>query len=148
MRRHRGFTLIELLVVFAIAGLVMSVVPFAFERLNEGSQYRSALRDIVSELRSARQKAVTEGVGVSFRIDLAQRRFGIEGTPMKSIPSSLQIKATAAAIESEDDQHLGIRFLPSGGASGGNIELIRSSGAGVRLQIDWLSGRVFQEPLG
>ena len=33
MLRHRGFTLIELLVVFAIAALLVSVVPFAYGRM-------------------------------------------------------------------------------------------------------------------
>ncbi len=40
-----------------------------------------------------------------------------------------------------------IRFLPGGGATGGSIDVIRASGAGTRLRVEWLSGRVTRESL-
>ena len=40
-----------------------------------------------------------------------------------------------------------IRFLPEGGATGGSVDIVRPSGSGVRLRVDWLSGRVEQEPI-
>ncbi|HEY0201888.1 MAG TPA: GspH/FimT family pseudopilin, partial [Burkholderiaceae bacterium] len=41
-----------------------------------------------------------------------------------------------------------IRFLPSGGATGGSIDVARgSSGSGTRLRVDWLSGHITQEPI-
>jgi len=35
-----------------------------------------------------------------------------------------------------------IRFYPGGNATGGSVEIVRASGTGVRLQADWLDGRV------
>ena len=63
------------------------------------------------------------------------------------MPESLKVRAVVAQQEmSADGQELGIRFLPHGGATGGSVDLIRPSGSGVRLRVDWFSGRVEQEP--
>jgi general secretion pathway protein H len=146
-RRAQGFTLVELLVVFAIAAVLMALVPIAFDRLRESSQYRQTLRDILVDMRTARTRAVAEGTEVRFKVDLAQRMFGIDGRPMQGLPGSLELKATVASIEMGQGNVAAIRFLPSGGATGGSIDVIRPSGAGVRLSVDWLSGRVSQGPL-
>ncbi|HMA07772.1 MAG TPA: GspH/FimT family pseudopilin [Ramlibacter sp.] len=146
-RRARGFTLVELLVVFAIAALLMALVPVAFDRLRESSQYRQTLRDILTDMRTARTRAVSEGTEVRFKVDLAQRRYGIDGRTMHDLPKSLELKATVASIEMGQGDIAAIRFLPTGGATGGSIDVVRPSGAGVRLSVDWLSGHVAQGPL-
>ena len=43
------------------------------------------------------------------------------------------MRTTVADIELGADQTAAIRFLPSGGATGGTIEILRPGGAGVRL---------------
>ena len=45
------------------------------------------------------------------------------------------------------DGGLSIRFLPRGGASGGSVDIVRPSGSGVRLRVDWFTGRVEQEAI-
>lgn len=143
----RGFTLLELLVVFAIASVLMALVPIAFDRLREGAQYRDALRTMMSEMRQARQQALSQGGSVRFKVDLSARTYGREGRPMHPLPESVQVRATVASVELRPDQVAAIEFLPSGGATGGSIDLFRASGAGTRLRVDWLSGRVEQQPL-
>lgn len=147
MKRARGFTLLELLVVFAIASLLMALVPVAFDKLRDGTQYRDALRTMVSEMRQARQQAVTQGRPVSFEVDLAARTYGLAGKAAHGIPDALQVRATVASTELQPGQAAAIQFLPSGGATGGSIDVLRASGAGTRLRVDWLSGRVEQEAL-
>ena len=144
---QRGFTLIELMVVLAIGAMLVGLVPFAFGKLNEGSQYRDTVRSMVTDLRQARQKAVALGQTVVYQVDLNQRQFGIEGRPQKSLPKSLEIKTIVGQLDVAPDQGLArIAFLPEGGSTGGTIELVRSSGAGVRIRVDWLLGQVTQEP--
>jgi general secretion pathway protein H len=58
----------------------------------------------------------------------------------------LELRAVMAAEETGSDGTLSIRFLPRGGASGGSVDLVRPSGTGVRLRVDWFSGRIEQEP--
>ncbi|MBP8018538.1 MAG: GspH/FimT family pseudopilin [Hylemonella sp.] len=143
----RGFSLVELLVVFAVLGLVVSVTPPVFEKIRESAQYRDVLRIMISDMRSARQQAASEGREIRFQLDLASRRFGLDGRPQHDVPPRLLVRATIANQELAPDGMAAIRFLPEGGATGGSIEVIRSTGSGARLRVDWMSGRITQEPL-
>lgn len=147
MRRHNGFTLVELLVVFAISALLIAIVPLAYERVRESAQYRQVLRDMMTGLRQARQTAVGTGEVVRFRIDLTQRSFGVDGRPVTAIGGPLQVRAVVGETELLAGQIASIAFLPDGGGTGGSIELIRPSGAGTRLRVDWLTGQITQEAL-
>lgn len=145
-RVRRGFTLIELLVVLAIGSLLVALVPSAFDKLREVSQYRDTVRAMRLDLRSARQQARQSGQVVNFRISLPDRKFGIDGSQLKVLPAALEVRTTVgSAGTANDDQQATIAFLPDGGSSGGTVELIRPSGAGVRLRVDWLFGQITQQ---
>jgi general secretion pathway protein H len=136
-----------MLVVLAIGALLVGVAPTAFDRFRDVSQYRDAVRAIVVDLRQARQQALVRKQMVSFQVNVADRQFGIEGLSQKTLPASLELKATVGANAVADvRQQSVIAFLPDGGSSGGTIELIRRSGGGVRIRVDWLTGQVTQEP--
>ena len=147
MRRERGFTLIELLVVFGIMALVIGLAPVAFDRMRDSAQYRDTVRTMLSQMRGARYRAIAEGRETRFFVNLNQRMYGVDGGPSRALPEALQMRATVAGIELTSKGDASIRFLPGGGATGGSIEVLRSSGAGTRLRVDWLSGRVTQEAL-
>ena len=146
-RRAAGFTLIELLVVFALLALIAGLVPIAFNRLHESAQYRDTVRAVLTDLRTARALAQSSGTEVRFAVHPQARTFGVEGAEPQHVPEPLVLRAVMAAEESGADGSLAIRFLPRGGASGGSVDLIRPSGTGVRLRVDWFSGRVEQEAI-
>ncbi|WP_313080254.1 GspH/FimT family pseudopilin [Pulveribacter sp.] len=147
MRRLRGFTLVELLVVLAILALLIGVVPVTLERLRDSANYRQALRGIMTQMREARQQALSSRVETRFVVDLAQHSYGIEGLKAQQIPAPLEMRVSMAGVES-GGQRAGIRFFPDGGATGGSVDIIRPSGEGARLRVDWLSGRVSLEAVG
>ena len=125
---QKGFTLIELLVVLAIGALLVGLVPSAFNRLHESSQYRDTVRSIVMDLRQSRQQALAHGQAVNFSVDLSNRQFGIEGQAPKPLPKPLEIKTTVGSATLQDSSaQATITFLPDGGSSGGTIELVRPS---------------------
>ena len=146
-RRAAGFTLIELLVVFALLALIVGLVPIAFNRLHESAQYRDTVRAVLTDLRAARALAQSSGSEVRFAVNLPARSFGVEGAAPQHVPEPLQLRAVMAADETGADGSLAIRFLPRGGASGGSVDILRPSGSGVRLRVDWFSGRVEQEAI-
>jgi len=147
VRARRGFTLVELLVVLALVGMLVTLVPLAFQRLRESAQYRDAVRAVLTDIRQARSRAQSEGREIRFGVDLRSRTYGLEGRPPRVLPEPLQLRATVANIEITPDRSMSIRFLPGGGATGGSIDIVRPSGAGTRLTVDWLSGAVAQVQL-
>ncbi len=148
-RYEGGFTLIELLVVFAIMAVLTAVVPIAFDRLSASAKYSDTVRSLVRDLRGARFQAQSQGRDVLFVVKLTDRNFGIVGSPLHDIPEGIELRTIAADNLQgvATGKEAGIRFLPSGGASGGSIEVLRGPGIGTRLRVDWLSGRVTQEAL-
>lgn len=147
--RQRGFSLLELLVVFAIMGLLAGGASLAFDRLHEAAQYRDTIRQMTADMRVARQQALLRVRTVAFRVDPTQRVFGYEGGPRRQLPEVLSVKAVVAdGVDGNGSSGLfSIVFLPGGGATGGSIEILRPSRDGVRLRVDWLTGRVTQEAL-
>ncbi len=142
-----GFTLIELLVVLAIGALLVGLVPTAYTKAKESSEYRAFLRTLVADMRLGRQSAITQGTPLSVSIDLAHRKVILPGGRSRAIPESLQVTMTVGAELLDKNSVASILFLPDGGSTGGTIEVHRTSGGGTRLWVDWLSGRATQEPL-
>lgn len=147
VRWNKGFTLIELLVVFAIMALFVSVVPAAFDRMREAAQYRDTLRTIQADMQQARRNALMTGKETRFSIDMQRRVYGLQGGREHEVPSFLTLRAIVAGAEISPTGRASIRFLPRGGATGGSIDVLRPSGGGARLRVDWLSGLVSQEVL-
>ena len=144
MRRASGFTLIELLVVLALMALLIGVVPAALEGLRDNANYRGTLRSVMTEMRAARQQALELRQEARFVVNLRRRSYHREGAPALQVPAPLEMRVIVAGSESGGEQ-AAIRFFPEGGATGGSVEIIRPSGSGARLRVDWLSGRVSME---
>ncbi|WP_240933209.1 GspH/FimT family pseudopilin [Diaphorobacter sp. HDW4B] len=134
------------MVVFAILALVMSIAPSSYDKMKTSMEYRDAVRGVVTDMRAARQRAVLTGREAVFAVDLESKQYGMEGGKPRPIPDNIEMRAVVANSEAKG-AHFSIRFLPSGGASGGSVDVLRSSGDGVRLRVDWFSGRVEQEPV-
>lgn len=60
-RRQSGFSLVELAIVLVVAGIVLAIGGPALHKYMESNRVGDAARQVSSEIRLARQKAVTNG---------------------------------------------------------------------------------------
>jgi type II secretion system protein H len=56
-----GFTMIELMVVMVIASVLMAIGVFSLANYQKVSQQRGTAREVVSQLRNASERAISEG---------------------------------------------------------------------------------------
>lgn len=143
--RQQGFTLVELLVVFAIGALLVGLMPIAYVRLQESVRYRNTVSGLMSELKAARQQARFAGVEVGFSLDVPNRRYGQTGKDSIKISDPLQVSATVSSEDLTEERVATIWFMPDGGSTGGSFDVLRPTGGGTRVRVDWLTGRVEQE---
>jgi general secretion pathway protein H len=138
-----GFTIVELIAAITIGAIMMALVVPASMKMYETMQYRGAVKDAVTLLASARYKAIDSGRAQDVRVIPDQRELRFNDNT-KKLPASVKVSVTSAGELNEQGVGV-IRFYPEGGSSGGGIDIERETGSGVRISVDWLIGRVFQE---
>lgn len=142
-----GFTLIELIVAISIAALLMGGLAVSYPRFHEAMAYRSTVRGMLAGLYSARNEALRRGRPVVFQVDMAQRTYSVGDRPVGHIPEELDVRLLVGERKFDEGDRGYIRFQPDGSATGGSITVLRrTSGQGIRLRVDWLLGRISQEP--
>ena len=140
-RSAAGFTLIEMIVVLAVlgllAGLVMAKGPMKSRTLTE----RAAVQALSSGLREARARAVATNRPIEFAVDIEHKTFRIGQDAATRLPPEFAVSMVSAAGQRIGDTAAAIRFDPDGSSTGGRIELATES-RHIRIEVDWLSGKV------
>ena len=139
---HTGFTMVELLVAIVIVGLVMAVSVPSSIRFYESIQYRQSVRDVLSLLGTARQRAVDRGRLQDVAFDPQTRKISL-GKKVQQLPENFALSVTTASEVNRQGVGV-IRFYPEGGSSGGDVTIESQRGRGVKLSVDWLMGSVSQ----
>lgn len=138
---QEGKTLAELLVVIGIVAIVAGMALPSFLTFNSRTQLRSAAEEIASELRLAKQLALTYHDRVRIRIDLDQQelltqfvRSGVTHHVYRYSNKSVVIEESTAGPE--------ILFHPSGRSATATTVSIRSpEGQSQKLTVS-MTGRV------
>ena len=78
MMNNRGFSAIELLVSLAVTGILTGMAAFQFSHQSEHTRLSYASRSLLSDLRWARQMAVSQSEEIRLILDAATERYWIE----------------------------------------------------------------------
>jgi len=77
MRRSKGFTLIETMIVLTIAGILLAIGTPAFSKYRSTLALDQAKRQLLDDVRDARQRAVTRRAPVYIRFGTPPATTGI-----------------------------------------------------------------------
>ncbi|MBJ6609590.1 MAG: GspH/FimT family pseudopilin [Candidatus Thiothrix moscowensis] len=136
-----GFSLLEVLLVLVLGGLLMGVVATS---LSEGPVLRKSSREVAASLRHARAQAVMRQQPVLWKMNIADKRFWIEGgagDASRTFNSQVEGKINTSAAQVESAQQGGIQFYPDGSSTGGSVELTYNQQT-YKVNVEWVTGRV------
>jgi general secretion pathway protein H len=145
----RGFTLLELLVVIVIMMAVAAVTSVNVLSGRDSVSLKTSARQLVSTLRSVRVRAISDGVETGLRLSRANDTLYtiMHNDTAVALPTNISvvlIDAVRPGIVPDGS----VMFYPDGSSSGGQLVLNSSVGS-MRIDIDWLTGKVVldQTPL-
>jgi general secretion pathway protein H len=134
-----GFTLLELLVTMTIAGLLVSVVAPRLLDTAAHARLRTAAERMAVTLREARATARRTVRADSIVIDPAGKGYGAAGKDFL-LPAGEAV-SFKPYFERPEAENNALTFLPDGSSSGGTVVFTHGVDS-VRVDVDWLTGRV------
>jgi general secretion pathway protein H len=147
MIRHKnqGFTLLELLIVVLLLALALSVTYPSISRGSTALHLRATARDVLNTFRYAREKSVTEQMGMIVTVDKGKQAlvlsndFG-EGSRTYTLPADVKIQRIALAGNEILEGPLVVRFLPNGSSDSAEVLLKSIRGSILRIITDPITG--------
>jgi general secretion pathway protein H len=139
-RRDDGFTLLEILIVIAIAGAVLGIIVTHGPVRSQALQTRSAAGVLAQTFRLARAQAMERSQVVSVVIDPQRHSFASDLGPVRVLEPGMAVTLLPGTIPGPGDTGL-VRFSPDGSASGGGV-VLGSGKRRLRIDVEWLTGRV------
>ncbi len=141
----QGFTLLELIMVVLIIALVLTVSIPSLSRGSASIHLRSTARDVLNTFRYAREKAVTEQVGMKVTVDREKQTLVLtddlgDGSRTYTMPKDVKIQHIALGGTEIMQGPLTIRFLPNGSSESAEILLKSDSGSILRIVSDPITG--------
>jgi general secretion pathway protein H len=135
-----GVSLLELLVVLSILALAGVLAMPLVGRTPGDAVLVATARKLASDMRTARAAAIRDNAERTLTIDLAQRRFRVDGvTGFSPIASGIAVDFITLRKERLSAGQGRLRFFADGSASGGNI-VLRGGGHTLTVRLDWMTG--------
>jgi general secretion pathway protein H len=138
--RHNGFTLLELLVVLGIlAAAAVFAMPLA-TRPHADAVLTATAYKLADGMRMARASAIRDNRERTMTIDLARRRFWVDGvTAAAPIAEGIAVDVVTVRAEQLSARQGRLRFFVDGSSTGGNV-LLTGGGRTVSVKLDWMTG--------
>jgi prepilin-type N-terminal cleavage/methylation domain-containing protein len=149
--REQGFTLLELMVVIFIVSLVTALSYPALSRGTASFHLKATGRDVLNTFRFAREKAITEQIGMQVIIDKEKQEivlsdnFG-ENSKKYLLPEDVKILRMALADREVFESSIIIRFFSNGSSENAAVLLSSKTGSMLRIVTDPFSGGARIEP--
>jgi prepilin-type N-terminal cleavage/methylation domain-containing protein len=142
---NKGFTLLELLIVVLVIVLVLAVTYPSLSRGSSSVHLRTTGRDVLNIFRYAREKAVTEQVGMRVTADREKQRIVVsddlgDGGRFYLMPRDVKMEGLTLGGKEIADASMVIRFLPNGSSDRGEVHLKSEAGSHLRIICDPLAG--------
>jgi len=150
--QEKGFTLLELAVVVLIIVLVLGLSYPSMSRGTSMLHMQTAGRDVLSALRFAREKAISEQTEVRLIVNRREQKLilvNVLDKPLReyALPSDVKIRRLVKAkIEIQGDV-MTVRFLPNGNLESVGIQLRSDGGTMLQIVSDPISGGAHIEPV-
>lgn len=141
VRQQDGKSCLELLVVVAIGGLLAALAAPNFLALHSRQQTGSAIQEIASELRLARQMAIAHRDRVRIVFDLDQRVMTTQSVNGATV-SRLYRYGDKGLIIDEPSAGIEIQFHPSGRTATATTIPIRGGDGQTRKVTVGITGKV------
>ena len=143
--REAGFTLLELLIIVIVMALALSVSYPSLSRGTTALHMRATGRDILNTFRYAREKAVTEQMGMKVRVDREKQALFLtddldNGNRAYFLPGDVKIDRIAQNGSEVINGPLVIRFLSNGSSEDTEILLKSKTGSYLRIISDQVTG--------
>jgi general secretion pathway protein H len=137
-----GFTLLEMLLVLCVMALAAwFAMPLARRSAPDATLIATAHK-LANDMRMARASAIRDSAERTLTIDLAQRRFWVDGQGgVSPIATGLAIDFTTLQKEQLTAKRARLRFFADGSSTGGNV-VIHGAGRRVAIKLDWMTGHV------
>jgi general secretion pathway protein H len=140
-----GFTLLELLVVVLVMSLALGLAYPALSRGTSAIHLRTTARDILNTFRYAREKAVTEQMGMRVAVYRDKQElvltddFG-DGSRRYVLPQDVRIERILLSGTEVTEGPLVVRFVPNGSSDDAEVLLKSRTGAYLRVLTDPITG--------
>ena len=137
----RGVSLIEMRIVVVLIAAITALAASTMSGGLKGSQLRASAKEIASQLRFTRTRAIATGQTQRFVVDPARHAWTGAGERHGSFPDALKVTFTGAREVQPRQGEGAILFFADGASTGGRVQLARDTAA-WNVDVAWLTGEV------